>query len=126
MRENLLIARQKRRFTRTTDSEPAWPIAQNLVVQDFTADGPDRKWGADGSYILKAEDWLYLAIVLDLFSRREVGWATSDGLKRDLAVEAPCRALGLAIPRRSWFTIPTAGRNTARSTIRPCCRNAAS
>ena len=93
MRENQLIARQKRRFKRTTDSEHAWPVAPNLVAQDFTADGPDRKWGADISYIWTAEGWLYLAIVLDLFSRRVVGWATSDRLKRDLAVEALRRAL---------------------------------
>jgi putative transposase len=93
MRENHLIARQKRRFKRTTDSEHAWPVAPNLVAQDFAADGPDRKWGADISYIWTAEGWLYLAIVLDLFSRRVVGWATSDRLKRDLAVEALRRAL---------------------------------
>jgi putative transposase len=74
MRENQLIARQKRRFKRTTDSEHAWPVAPNLVAQDFTAGGPDRKWGADISYIWTAEGWLYLAIVLDLFSRRVVGW----------------------------------------------------
>ena len=93
MRENHLIARQKRRFKRTTDSEHAWPVAPNLVAQDFTADGPDRKWGADISYIWTAEGWLYLAVVLDLFSRRVVGWVTSDRLKRDLAVEALRRAL---------------------------------
>ncbi len=93
MRENQLIARQKRRFKRTTDSEHAWPVAPNLVAQDFTADGPDRKWGADISYIWTAEGWLYLAIVLDLFSRHVVGWATSDRLKCDLAVEALRRAL---------------------------------
>ncbi|MGB4907994.1 MAG: IS3 family transposase [Tabrizicola sp.] len=93
MRENQLIARQKRRFKRTTDSEHAWPIAPNLVAQDFTADAPDRKWGADISYIWTAEGWLHLAVVLDLFSRRVVGWATSDRLKRDLAVEALRRAL---------------------------------
>ena len=63
------------------------------MAQDFTANGPDQKWGADISYIWTAEGWLYLAIVLDLFSRRIVGWATSDRLKRDLAVEALRRAL---------------------------------
>lgn len=93
MRENQLIARQKRRFKRTTDSEHTWPVAPNLVVQDFTADGPNRKWGADISCIWTAEGWLYLAVVLDLFSRRVVGWATSDRLKRDLAVEALRRAM---------------------------------
>ena len=69
MRQNQLIARQKRRFKRMTDSEYAWPVAPNLVAQDFTADGPDRKWGADISYIWTAEGWLYFAVVLDLFSR---------------------------------------------------------
>ena len=63
------------------------------MAQDFTADGLDRKWGADISYIWTAEGWLYLAVVLDLFSRRVVGWATSDRLKRDLAVKALHRAL---------------------------------
>jgi len=58
MRENQLIARQKRRFKRTTDSEQAWPVAPNLVAQDFTAEGPDKKWGADISYIWTAEGWL--------------------------------------------------------------------
>ncbi|WP_404944761.1 IS3 family transposase [Sagittula sp. P11] len=93
MRENGLVARQKRRFKRTTDSEHAWPIAQNLIAQDFSADAPDKKWGADISYIWTAQGWLYLAVVLDLHSRRVVGWATSDRLKRDLAVEALRRAI---------------------------------
>ncbi|WP_254701823.1 IS3 family transposase [Roseovarius sp. THAF27] len=98
MRENQLIARQKRRFKRTTDSEHAWPVAPNLVAQGFAADCPDRKWGADISYIWTAEGWLYLAIVLDLFSRRVVGWATSDRLKRDLAIAALRHALAARNP----------------------------
>jgi len=93
MRENGLVARQKRRFKRTTDSEHAWPVAPNLLAQDFEAEQPDRKWGADISYIWKAQGWLYLAVVLDLHSRRVVGWATSDRLKRGLAVEALRRAI---------------------------------
>ena len=76
MRENQLIAQQKRRFKRTTDNEHAWPVAPNLVAQDFTADGPDRKWGADISYIWTAEGWLCLAVVLDLISRPSP-WASN-------------------------------------------------
>nr|WP_245885159.1 IS3 family transposase [Defluviimonas denitrificans] len=98
MRENGLVARQKRRFKRTTDSEHAWPIAQNLIAQDFSADAPDKKWGADISYIWTAQGWLYLAVVLDLHSRRVVGWATSDRLKRGLAVEALRRAIANRSP----------------------------
>jgi putative transposase len=54
MRENHLITRQKRRFKHTTDSKHAWPVALNLVAQDLTADGPDRKWGADISVAIAA------------------------------------------------------------------------
>ena len=93
MRENGLVARQKRRLKRTTDSEHAWPVAPNLLSQNFETDQPDRKWGADISYIWTAQGWLYLAIVLDLHSRRVIGWATSDRLKRSLAIDALRRAI---------------------------------
>jgi putative transposase len=73
MHENGLVARQKRRFKRTTDSEHAWPVAPNLLDQVFEAEAPDQKWGVDISYIWTREGWLYLSIVLDLFSRRVVG-----------------------------------------------------
>ncbi|HRM74352.1 MAG: IS3 family transposase [Agrobacterium sp.] len=66
MRENDLIARQKRRFKRTTDSGHAWPVAPNLAAQNFAADAPGRKWGADVSYIRTAQGWLCLAVMLDL------------------------------------------------------------
>src|SRR3984893_14292740 len=69
MRENGLRARQKRRFKRTTDSHHTWPVAPNLLDQDFAATGPDKKWGADISYVWTREGWLYLAVVIDLFAR---------------------------------------------------------
>ena len=96
MRENGLAARQKRRFKRTTDSTHTWPIAPNLLDQDFAAEAPDQKWSADISYIWTAEGWLYLAVLIDLFSRRIVGWAVSDRLKKDLAL----RALRIALVTR--------------------------
>ena len=98
MRENGLAARQKRRFKRTTDSTHTWPIAPNLLDQDFAAEAPDQKWSADISYIWTAEGWLYLAVLIDLFSRRIVGWAVSDRLKKDLALRALRMALGHATP----------------------------
>jgi len=98
MRENGLVARQKRRFKRTTDSEHSWPVAPNLLDQAFKADAPDQKWGVDISYIWTREGWLYLAIVLDLFSRRVVGWATSDRLHQALALTALKRALVMRQP----------------------------
>ena len=83
MRDNGLQARQKRRFKQTTDSRHAWPVAPNLLDQDFTATGPNKKWGADISYVWTREGWLYLAVVIDLFARRVVSWATGDRLHRD-------------------------------------------
>jgi putative transposase len=101
MRETGLRARQPRRFKRTTDSLHAFPVAPNLLDQDFAAERPDEKGGADLSYIWTREGWLYLAVVLDLFARRVVGWAVSDRLHKELALTALRRAL---VVRR-----PTAG-----------------
>jgi putative transposase len=98
MRDNGLRARPKRRFKRTTDSNHAWPVAPNLLDQDFTATGPDQKWGADISYLWTREGWLYLAVVIDLFARRVVGWATGDRLHRDLALAALRKALTMRRP----------------------------
>lgn len=98
MRENGLRARQKRRFKRTTDSLHAFPVAPNLLDQDFTATGPNQKWGADISYVWTREGWLYLAVIIDLFARRVVGWATSHRLHRDLALSALRPALAIRRP----------------------------
>jgi putative transposase len=93
MRENGLRARQERRFKCTTDSHHAWPVAPNIIDQDFAAERPNEKWGADISYVWTREGWLYLAVVIDLFARRVVGWAVGDRLHRDLALAALRRAL---------------------------------
>jgi putative transposase len=96
MRGMGLAARRKRRFRRTTDSAHALPVAPDLLGRDFAAAAPDRVWLADLTYIWTAEGWLYLAVVLDLFSRRVVGWAMADHLGHELALAA----LDMAIARR--------------------------
>jgi len=98
MRANGLKARQKRRFKRTTDSHHAFPIAPNLLEQDFSATRPNQKWNADILYVWTGEGWLYLAVVLDLFARRVVGWAVSDRLHKELALEALRKALAIRSP----------------------------
>ena len=98
MSENGMKARQKTRFKRTTDSDHGVPVANNILDQNFTAEAPDQKWGVDISYIWTAEGWLYLAIVLDLFSRKIVGWHLNDRMKRGLAMEALRRAIVLRRP----------------------------
>jgi putative transposase len=95
MRGMGLSARRRRRFRRTTDSSHAFPIAPNLLERNFTAEAPDRVWLADITYVWTREGWLYLAVVLDLFSRRVVGWAMADHLGHDLALAA----LDMAIVR---------------------------
>ena len=98
MRENGLRARQPRRFKRTTDSHHAFLVAPNLLDQDFSAERPDEKWGADISYVWTREGWLYLAVVMDLYARRVVGWAVSDQLHKELALSALRRALAVRRP----------------------------
>lgn len=98
MRENGLHARQRRRFKRTTDSQHAFPVAPN-IDQDFAATGPNQKWGVDISYVWIREGWLYLAVVIDLFSRRVVGWDTGNRLPRKLAVNALRKAIVMRRPK---------------------------
>jgi len=97
MRENGIVVERTRKFKATTDSNHTFNIAPNLLDRDFTADRPNQKWAGDISYVLTWEGWLYLAVILDLHSRRVIGWAVSDRMKRDLAI----RALKMAIALRS-------------------------
>jgi putative transposase len=97
MRDEKLFAKQKRKFrVITTDSAHSYPVALNLLDQDFSASRPNEKWTTDMTYIPTAQGWLYLAVVLDLYSRRIVGWAMSDSLERHLVIAA----LHMAITRR--------------------------
>jgi putative transposase len=93
MREKGLEGRRKRRFKRTTDSKHNEPIAPNLLARDFTETEPNRAWVTDVTAIATGEGWLYLAVMLDLFSRRVVGWATSSCNDTVLALEALQAAL---------------------------------
>jgi putative transposase len=99
MREEGIKARQKRRYRRTTDSNHAHPIAPNVLEREFTAEAPNKAWVTDVTYIATDEGWLYLAAILDLFSRRVVGWATSATNDRFLALDALDRALSARQPR---------------------------
>jgi putative transposase len=88
MRENGLEARRKRRFRKTTDSKHAHPIAPNVVARDFQAAAPNKTWVTDVTAIWTLEGWLYLAAILDLFSRRVVSWAVSTTNDTTLALQA--------------------------------------
>jgi len=99
MRYAGLVARCRRRFVVTTDSSHAQPIAANQLDRRFAIDaigGPDRVWASDITYLPTREGWLYLAVVLDLGSRRVVGWA----MRHTLAEELTLAALTMALAQR--------------------------
>ena len=88
MRRIGLYSRIKRKFVVTTDSNHTLKIAKNLLGRDFTAKSPNQKWVADITYIPTKMGWLYLAVVMDLFSRRIVGWAMSENIDSKLVQSA--------------------------------------
>jgi len=88
MRLRGLQAKQTKRFKTTTKRNKAHPVAPNLLKRDFAADRPDQKWLADITYIATLEGWLYLAAILDLYTRRIVGWAMSDRMTSNLTIAA--------------------------------------
>jgi putative transposase len=102
MRLHGVCAQVKRRRVKTTDSAHKLPVADNVLDRQFEAVEPNRKWVGDISYIPTEEGWLYLAIVLDLFARKVVGWAMDDNMRTqlvsralDMATEARCPPAGL-------------------------------
>ena len=93
MKELGLRVKTRRKFVVTTNADHKRPVAPNLVKQCFEAGLPDQLWTGDITYIQTVEGWLYLAVVLDVFSRRIVGWSMSGRMKDDLVIEALRNAL---------------------------------
>lgn len=91
-----LRAKAAKKFKATTNSNHTLPVAQNLLQQNFSADGPNQVWVGDITYIGTGEGWLYLAVVLDLYSRKVVGWSMSERMTAALV----CDALQMALLRR--------------------------
>lgn len=87
-------ARSKRKFVVTTDSKHDLPIAENLLAREFAPTQPDRVWSSDITYIATDEGWLYLAAVIDLFSRQVVGWSMQPHMQASLVADAL---------RMAWF-----------------------
>lgn len=97
MRKDGLKAKTVRKFKATTNSDHNLPVAENLLNRDFTPDAPNKAWVADITYIWTNEGWLYLAVVIDLFSRAVVGWSMSERMTRSLVMDA----FTLAVMRRN-------------------------
>ena len=98
MQEKSLYARSRRKFTRTTDSHHGFAVAQNLLQRNFSAESPNEAWASDITFLPTTQGWLYLAVIIDLFSRRVVGWATSQNIDRYLALAALQMAINTRRP----------------------------
>jgi putative transposase len=88
MQEHGIRARCKRKFVVTTDSKHHLPIAPDLVQRNFTAERTNQVWTGDITYIATDEGWLYLAAVIDLFSRQVVGWSMQPHMQSSLVTDA--------------------------------------
>ena len=88
-----LRAKAARKFKATTNSRHTLPVAPNLLEQDFTADALNQKWAGDITYLATGEGWLYLAVLIDLYSRKVIGWAMSERMTADLVGDALQMAL---------------------------------
>jgi transposase InsO family protein len=93
-----LRAKAKKKFRVTTDSEHSHPVFENILDRDFSANAINQKWAGDITYISTKEGWLYLAVVIDLFSRSVIGWSMSKSLKKNLV----CDSLTMALFRRKF------------------------
>ena len=88
MAQHGIRAGTKRKFEATTDSRHNLPVAANLIARDFAAAAPNAVWTSDITYIATDEGWLYLAVMLNLFSRQVVGWAIGPRMAKSLVIDA--------------------------------------
>ncbi len=88
MKQSQLCCKIKRKFKVTTDSKHRLPVAKNVLDRDFSATRPNQKYVGDITYIRTQQGWLYLAVVIDLFSRKVVGWAMEDHMEASLVNDA--------------------------------------
>jgi transposase InsO family protein len=113
-----LVGRRKTRKVRTTDSQHDRPVAPNHLNRDFQAEEPDEKWVADITYIPTREGWLYLAVVLDLYSRKAVGWSMMATMTADLVEDALRMALYERQPQAGLLHHSDRGSQYASEQIR--------
>jgi len=103
MRVNGIAAKTKRRFKITTNSKHNHPAAPNLVKQEFVAEKPNQLWTSDITYLWTIEGWLYLSVILDVYSRQIVGWAMKKRLTKGLVISAFKQALSHRTPARDMI-----------------------
>ena len=123
MRLNGLMAKTKKKFRVTTNAGHGKKVADNLVKQCFAADYPDRLWCSDITYLWTKEGWLYLAVILDVYSRRIIGWSMSKRVTEDLVITALNQALGYRAPTPATIFHSDQGRQYASGQFRKLLEN---
>ncbi|GIW50222.1 MAG: hypothetical protein KatS3mg080_0833 [Anoxybacillus sp.] len=99
MKDGDIRSKTKKKYKATTNSKHHLPVYPNLLNQQFEADEPNQVWVADITYIWTKEGWLYLASVMDLFSRKIVGWYLSERMTKELVIKALNRAINQRKPQ---------------------------
>jgi transposase InsO family protein len=120
MRQAGIHGKQTQLFRSTTRRNPEHPVAPNLLQRDFTAGRPDQIWLADITYIPTQEGWLYLAAVMDLCSRRIVGWAMDKRMTEDLTLAALQMALDTREPDPELIHYSDRGSQYTSMAIKGC------
>jgi len=98
MKQLQLKVKQKRKYKVTTDSKHSFPVAKNVLNREFSPSAPNQAWGTDITYLWTQQGWIYLAVVIDLYSRRVVGWSIDRRLKKALVIRALMMAVNLRKP----------------------------
>jgi hypothetical protein len=122
MKINGIVGKAKKKFKATTNSKHNLPVAENLLKQNFGAEKPNTVWTSDITYVWTSEGWLYLAVILDLFSRQVVGWAMSDRLTSDFVVKALYQAIGRRHPASGCILHSDRGIQYASAAFRDVLR----
>ena len=104
-----LKVRQKRKYKITTDSKHKLPVAQNVLDRQFSPAAPNQVWGTDITYLWTQQGWIYLAVVIDLYSRRVVGWAIDRRMKKALVIRALMMAVNLSMVNCTGAVTKVAG-----------------
>ena len=123
MRKSMIKGCPKRRFIRPLNTPEAHPVADNLIKQDFRADKPNQRWASDITQVHTQQGWLYLSVVMDLYSRRIVGWAMDRAVGRHLVCEALTMALGYRQPEDGLVHHSDRGPQYTSDDFRDICRD---
>jgi len=123
MAENGITGTPPKRFKRTTDSKHNEAIADNILEREFTVEAPDTVWMTDITYVRTWEGWMYLAVVVDLFSRRVVGWSMATHMRTELVLDALRMALGRRCPVASLLHHSDRGSQYASGDYRRALAN---